>query len=253
MRRVFVPFLVAVFVWSSVGAWGKQSSDAPVTSDSQLQVVSNTVTRPLGCAVFFDALRAARQDVERDRQNVMPVSSLGDEITSNNENSSPGNLQQDLILLGQKEAEFQQCAFTNNRPAAIPAPPGVCSSEPLLNFQVRHHSEPEGEIPIWHLPGSPVFFYEAGMTIDADGAPNAYHPDNTGLDDLRNAGAPGNWEGLAKDLRRRTLRPGPGRSIPRLLRFGNRARRSVKARERSHALRGRVEDSFHRAAGRHGA
>ena len=43
------------------------------------------------------------------------------------------------------------------------------------------------------------------MTIDADGAPNAYHPDNTGLDDLANAGTPGRWEGLAKDAEGRTL------------------------------------------------
>jgi hypothetical protein len=28
------------------------------------------------------------------------------------------------------------------------------------------------------------------MAIDADGAPNAYHPSNTGLDDLKNAGYP---------------------------------------------------------------
>ncbi len=37
------------------------------------------------------------------------------------------------------------------------------------------------------------------MSIDADGAPNAYHPDNLGLDDLANAGAPGSWSGLAVD------------------------------------------------------
>ena len=34
------------------------------------------------------------------------------------------------------------------------------------------------------------FFFKAGMAIDADGAPNAYHPQNIGLDDLKNAGYP---------------------------------------------------------------
>ena len=31
------------------------------------------------------------------------------------------------------------------------------------------------------------------MTIDADGAPDAYHPDDIGRDYLANAGEPGNW------------------------------------------------------------
>jgi len=43
--------------------------------------------------------------------------------------------------------------------------------------------------------GSVVFL---GMfSVDADGAPNAYNPDNVGLDDITNAGSPGNWYGLA--------------------------------------------------------
>jgi hypothetical protein len=35
------------------------------------------------------------------------------------------------------------------------------------------------------------FFYKAGLNIDADGSPHAYHPDGTsGLDHLGNAGRP---------------------------------------------------------------
>lgn len=42
--------------------------------------------------------------------------------------------------------------------------------------------------------------FEAGMTIDADGAPHAYHPDGkSGLDPLANAGTPGHWFGLVTD------------------------------------------------------
>lgn len=37
------------------------------------------------------------------------------------------------------------------------------------------------------------------MSIDADGAPNAYSPDNAGIDDLQNAGEPGDWWALAVD------------------------------------------------------
>jgi hypothetical protein len=45
-----------------------------------------------------------------------------------------------------------------------------------------------------------AFFYEAGMTIDADGAYRAYHRNNAlGLDYLANAGHPGNWWGVVTD------------------------------------------------------
>jgi hypothetical protein len=58
----------------------------------------------------------------------------------------------------------------------------------------QHH-----EVPVWQLPDGQAFFFVSGMTIDADGAPNAYHPDDTGLDELSNAGAPARWNGIITD------------------------------------------------------
>ena len=113
--------------------------------------------------------------------------------------ASISDLQQDVKNLEQKELEFEQCADASDPPGELQTPLNPCSSERLFNFQMNHDGEPERDVPIWHLPHSAAFFYEAGMTIDADGAPNAYHPDNTGLDDLKNAGSPGNWQGLAKN------------------------------------------------------
>jgi hypothetical protein len=55
------------------------------------------------------------------------------------------------------------------------------------------------EVPFWQLPDSQAFFFVSGMTIDADGAPNAYHPDDTGLDELANAGVPAHWDGIVTD------------------------------------------------------
>ncbi|ABB23846.1 glycoside hydrolase family 75 protein [Pelodictyon luteolum] len=44
---------------------------------------------------------------------------------------------------------------------------------------------------IYMLQDRSAYSYVTGfMTIDADGAPNAYHPNNSGLDDLANAGYP---------------------------------------------------------------
>lgn len=45
-----------------------------------------------------------------------------------------------------------------------------------------------------------AFVFRAGMQIDADGSPRAYHRDSTpGLDRLANAGKPGRWWGIACD------------------------------------------------------
>ncbi len=56
-----------------------------------------------------------------------------------------------------------------------------------------------GEVTVWTLPGPSAFFYNSGMAIDADGAPEAYHPQDHGLDFLANAGRPGNWWALVTD------------------------------------------------------
>jgi hypothetical protein len=48
--------------------------------------------------------------------------------------------------------------------------------------------------------GSIVFL--GSLEVDVDGAPKAYGPDNSGLDDLRNAGSPGKWFGIATDAPR---------------------------------------------------
>src|SRR5579872_5891755 len=50
---------------------------------------------------------------------------------------------------------------------------------------------------IFQMEGLPIVCFHAGMAIDADGSPRAYHPDNTGLDDLKHGGYPGNWWGVA--------------------------------------------------------
>ncbi len=45
-----------------------------------------------------------------------------------------------------------------------------------------------------------VIAFKSKMSIDADGSPRAYHPDSvSGLDDLANAGKPGNWFGILTD------------------------------------------------------
>ena len=51
---------------------------------------------------------------------------------------------------------------------------------------------------VWRLQGLAAYTYiTSHVEIDADGAPNAYHPNDTGLDALANAGFPrGGWRSV---------------------------------------------------------
>ena len=124
------------------------------------------------------------------------------------------NLEQDLKLLQEKQSALAQCILTSGEQDPEQDSQGNCPGELLLNFEMRHDGEVERDIPIGRLHGTSAFFYESGMTIDADGAPNAYHPDNVGLDDLKNAGSPGHWQGLAKDGNGEPFVQGPDDPYP---------------------------------------
>ena len=60
-----------------------------------------------------------------------------------------------------------------------------------------------GGIPVWRLPdGGPILFVSK-MSVSADGAPNAYHPEDRGTDKLASGGVPGG-----------RLRPKTERQVP---------------------------------------
>ncbi|GAB4407857.1 MAG: hypothetical protein OHK0053_34580 [Microscillaceae bacterium] len=57
-----------------------------------------------------------------------------------------------------------------------------------------------GPVQAWDWVENKSFYaFIAGMAIDADGSPRAYHPENKGLDELSYAGSPGNWWALVTD------------------------------------------------------
>jgi hypothetical protein len=84
-------------------------------------------------------------------------------------------------------------AFTSSAIALISdskTSPNTAKGSQLLSKLFEH-----GKYTIW----KPGFFFKAGLAIDADGAANAYHPQDKGIDDLKNAGEPGNWWALVID------------------------------------------------------
>src|SRR5689334_15699756 len=64
------------------------------------------------------------------------------------------------------------------------------------------------DLPVGELNGG--IFFTAGMTIDADGAPNAYAPKNRGLDYTANARGAHGWAALVTNKRGAPIRQQSG-------------------------------------------
>lgn len=210
MRCNAILFAAAIFLCSPAIAKSKQVSaqgSSPIGNQT-------SATMAHDCSGDFEALREARQVVDGGQRapsapSVLPVASESKDAAL-----VAIDLERDLKLIEQKQADLSRCILENYAQKLEQASTAPCLGELALNFEMRHDGEPERDIPIGRLPGSHAFFYEAGMTIDADGAPNAYHPDNSGLDDLANAGTPGRWEGLAKDAYGEPFIQGPEDPFP---------------------------------------
>ena len=87
-------------------------------------------------------------------------------------------------------------------PGVIEGRANSCASESAMLLDAvawDRVGQPFYEVPLWRFPNSRAFFFVSGMTIDADGAPNAYNSDDTGLDELANAGTPARWNGIITD------------------------------------------------------
>jgi hypothetical protein len=112
-------------------------------------------------------------------------------------------------------ASWRQAAESDQGRASTDAAPASCPARKLLvNYEDPRPTHPVHEVPIWQFRNGDAFSFTSGMTIDADGAPNAYNPDDTGLDDLANAGSPGHWNGILQDKDGNPLVQGPGDPFP---------------------------------------
>ena len=71
-----------------------------------------------------------------------------------------------------------------------------------------------GDVAVWHRPNEDVLFFQAGMSIKADGAPDAYHPADIGTDSLDNARLPGSSWALVTDEDGEPIVQGPEDPMP---------------------------------------
>jgi hypothetical protein len=191
------PFIASRMKRKLVDALFVQVASAHLSQDSQQTRSPMPASGPKDCAYLRDALRAIEQRVERDENIVTLTPDPDGSSTTGNPKAPTNDLRYDLKLLEHNKAELDKCVAWMER--AKPEPTKDCSSSEFFDFHATHNDEPTHDVPVWRRPESSAFFLESSLSVDADGAPNAYHPDNLGLDDLANAGAPGWWSGLASD------------------------------------------------------
>lgn len=72
----------------------------------------------------------------------------------------------------------------------------LSAKDPCGKTDWQKVGEGDHEVTVWKVVNPPGFLFTSEMAIDADGSPRAYHPDNTGLDDNRNAKNSGSWVGV---------------------------------------------------------
>ena len=97
---------------------------------------------------------------------------------------------------------FERAWKSDAEPGAVEGLVNSCASTRMMLLEAvacQRGRGPIHDVAVWRLPNSQAFFFVSGMTIDADGAPNAYSPDDTGLDELANAGTPAHWDGIVTD------------------------------------------------------
>jgi hypothetical protein len=143
--------------------------------------VLHTILSGFLCASGF----AQIAQISGDAQFVDPQSS-----------DSPVGL--NAVLTGQFEGAWKDLA----EPGVIEGRANSCASASAMLLETvawDRVGQPLHEVPVWQFPSSRAFFFVSGMTIDADGAPNAYNPADTGLDELANAGTPAHWNGIITD------------------------------------------------------
>ena len=91
-----------------------------------------------------------------------------------------------LGIVGLPQVQFSS-GFTGKVTGGAVGDSTGCETERLLT---------RDGIDVWKLSQKQAFYFVAGMTIDADGSPRAYNPDNSGLDDLKNARGDDGWVGI---------------------------------------------------------
>lgn len=120
----------------------------------------------------------------------------------------PGKMQEKLPDL-RKAVTARLAALSGEGGGASSA--ALAPKKPVAIASVKDSSGKT--VKAWQVPGESAFFYLAPMSVDADGSPRCYHPDDypvdqfKGLDNPAHGGRPGDWWAIATDTDKPTGTP----------------------------------------------
>lgn len=111
-----------------------------------------------------------------------------------------------ILLTACQKTELLQNLSINNNASKLAAnaektsaTTAVGNSSPTPTVYPKTTIATVATIPVYKLSNYNCVLYKAGFAVDADGSPNAYGPNNSGLDYTANAGSTGNWWGVVTD------------------------------------------------------
>lgn len=121
-------------------------------------------------------------------------------------------LEVDGVVGAQTRAALAGGVVAPPPPTTTPTPPSTGTPGDVTTSRAKTDSI--GGVSTWKVQGKSGVAFKGGMSVDADGSPHAYNPQNTGLDALGNAGRPGNWWGLATNSAGKPYVQGPNDPAP---------------------------------------
>ena len=204
LRRVITPIFILLLMTASAN--GQQPSGI---SDLPKQMIGSD---QMDCEYLRRALQATQERVKRLQNAAGATSSLNDSSSNGDLKPPAANLTYELKVLNHDSTEVDKCLAWNQRAQKVRSKD--CASSDYFDFHVTHNDEPAHDVRVWRQSENSAFFFESTLSVDADGAPNAYRSDNLGIDDLVNAGAPGSWSGLAVDKNGNPLIQGSSDPFP---------------------------------------
>jgi hypothetical protein len=174
-REPMIAALLRNFLLVAASANGRQGVAAPpaqVPQESSQPEMRVPASVRMDCTYLGNALRATEQRIDRDERFVAANPQPESPLRTGNLKAPAVNLAYDRKLLEHDRAEMDKCVAWNER--AKQEPTKDCSSSEFFDFHVTHDDGPAHDVELYRQPASSTFFFESSLSVDADGAPNAY-------------------------------------------------------------------------------
>ena len=183
MKYIYLPLITTILFWGC----GKTN-----TANTNLQSAATSISKA--------EVSAIAKDDSMSQLNVATIEPVQKEVVEQKKlrkKPSPASKAKDKKSTDKKIEH--RVVVEKSAPVKEMSETVSLSSNSATNSYAKKQILFIENFPIWKLDGTkiPLIAFKAKMAIDADGSPRAYGPNNSGLDDISNAGRAGNWYGVA--------------------------------------------------------